>query len=205
MYNRDTDEIHIHVISYGPRRYGREIKRSNTLSAIKTDEADTGFDAKNELDTRADTICAGASWRLLSASGQCCDVYGFHNNFKGIEDVPIERVATGIRDEHGRMHILILNKALYFGAILDHPLINPNQIRRFGIPMSDNPYDSGRYVGIYHEEQFIPFKTYSSTVFFNYFVPTDADINACPYMVLTDNKIEWDPHEVEMAANRSYG
>ena len=103
------------------------------------------------------------------------------------------------------MHILIANQAPHFGASLDYSLINPNQIRNFGIPVSDHSYDSGRYFGINHEDQFIPFNTECSTIFFNYFVPTDADINACPYMVLTDNKIEWDPHEVEMAANRSYG
>ena len=65
--------------------------------------------AKNELDTRADTICAGANWKLLSASGECCDVYGFHDDFHSIKDVPIARVATGIHDEHGRVAILIVN------------------------------------------------------------------------------------------------
>ena len=94
MYNRDTGARHIHAISSGPRRYGRQIKRYKTSSEIKTNEAELVFDAKNELDIRSDTICEGTNWRLLSASGQCCDVYDFHDNFKGIEDVPIARVAT---------------------------------------------------------------------------------------------------------------
>ena len=152
MYNRDTDTRHIQAISSGPRRYGRQVKRSKTSSAIKTD------DAKNEINTRADTICVGANWILLSASGQYCDIYGSHDNFKGIEDVPIARVATVISNEHGRVHILIVNKSLYLGASLEHSLININQIRHFGIPISDNTYDSGRYFGIDHEDQFIPFK-----------------------------------------------
>ena len=94
------------------------------------------------------------------------------------------------------MQILIVNQALYFGASLDHSLINPNQIRYFRITVSDNPYDSGRYFGIDHDNQFITFKTEGSTVFLNYFVPADADINTWPHMVLTDREIDWDPHEV---------
>ena len=75
------------------------------------------------------------------------------------------------------MHIFIVNQALYFGAILDHSLINTNQIRHYGIPVSDNPYESGQYFGIDYEDQFIPFKNEGSNVFFTYFVPTNSDIN----------------------------
>ena len=68
--------------------------------------------------------------------------------------------------------------------------------------MSANLYDSGRDFFIDHDENFTPFKTEDSTVFFNYFVPTDAEINTCPQMVLIDSEIKWDPHGVEMATNR---
>ena len=94
IYNHVTYARHIQPISSCPRRYGKQVKRSNNSSAIKTDEDETVFDANNELDTRDYTICAFAKWILKSASGQCCDVYGFHDNFKGIEDLPIPRVAT---------------------------------------------------------------------------------------------------------------
>ena len=170
MYNCDTDARHIQAISSGPRRYGRQVKRSKTLSEINTNEAEPGFDANNEIYTRADTIRAGANWRLLSASGQCCDVYGFHANFKGIEDVPIARVYPGIHNEHGRARILIVNQSLYFGARFYHSLINPNQTRHLGIPVSDDPYESGQDFGIDYDKYFINFKSEGSTVFFNYFV-----------------------------------
>ena len=154
MYNRDTDSRHIQSIISVPRRYGRQVKRSKTSSSINTDEAEPGFDANNELNTRANTICAGTNWRILSASGQCCDVYGFHKKINGIEYMPIARVDTLIRDEHVRVHILIVNQALYFGASLDHSLRNTNQISVY-----DDPYNSGRDFGINHEDQFILFKT----------------------------------------------
>ena len=125
----------------------------------------------------------------MSASGQFCDIYIFHNNFKGIKEVPIARVATLISDEHGHVHILIINQALYFGASLDHSFINTNQVRNFGITVSEKMYDFGRDFVIDHEDQFIPFKTEVSTAFFNYFVPTDGEIITCPYMDLTDSEI----------------
>ena len=61
--------------------------------------------------------------------------------------------------------------------------------------MSDNPYDSGRSFGIDHEDQFIPFKTEGSKNF-NYFLPTDDEITTFPNMVLADNELEWDLHDV---------
>ena len=59
-------------------------KRSKNLSTINNDESEPEFDENKELDTRADTTCAGANWILLSASGRCCDVYGLCDDFKGI-------------------------------------------------------------------------------------------------------------------------
>ena len=77
MYIGNTDARQIHAISSGPRHYGQQVKRYKTLSKIKTDEAEPGFDANNELNIMANNICAGEKFILLSASGQCCDVYGF--------------------------------------------------------------------------------------------------------------------------------
>ena len=41
-------------------------------------------------------------------------------------------------------------------------------------------------------------------MFLNYFLLTDAEINTCPQMVITDSELEWDPHGVEMDTNRPY-
>ena len=70
--------------------------------------------------------------------------------------------------------------------------------------MSDNPYGSGQDFGIDHDDRFVTFKTEGSIVFFNSFVPTYAEINTCPHMVLTDSVIEWDPQLVEISTNRPY-
>ena len=90
MYNRDTGTRHIQAIISVPRRYGWQVNRSKTSSVIKTYEAEPGFDAKNEIDTRANTICAGANWILLSASGQCFDVYDFHKTSRASRTYPYQ-------------------------------------------------------------------------------------------------------------------
>ena len=70
MYNRYIYARHIQAIISGQRRYGWKVNISKISSEIKTDEAEPGFDSKNDLNTRSDTIYAGANQRLLSASGQ---------------------------------------------------------------------------------------------------------------------------------------
>ena len=72
------------------------------------------WDCKCELDTRADTSCAGINFCMLSSTGQTCDVKGFHDDSKSIKDVTIARVATAFKDSDGMTHILIVNEALYF-------------------------------------------------------------------------------------------
>ena len=41
-------------------------------------------------------------------------------------------------------YILVINEGLFYGNKMDHSLINPNQIRAYGIPLSDNAYDTSQ-------------------------------------------------------------
>ena len=194
----------IKKMTSGPRKMGRAVKRARVMKSAEIDHFEHEI-AKCELDTRADTICAGINFRMLSSTGQTCDVKGFHDDFDTIKDVPIARVATAYKDSDGRTWILIINEALYFGQNMDHSLINPNQIRHFGIPVSDNAYDGANEFGIDHEDIFIPFVTKGATVFFETYVPSDDDLEHNPHIVLTDGDTEWDPSNIEMSRNRPYG
>jgi hypothetical protein len=191
-------------IESGPRTSGRSAKRTRTTELQGTNPVD-GTAALNELDTRADTICCGINWKLLNTTGQQCSVSGFHDSFDSIPDVPVATAATAYTTKDGTTYILIVNEALYFGGSLDHSLINPNQIRHYGIPVSDDPYDSGRPFGMDHNELFLPFETSGSAVHFISHVPSESEMQSCPKIVLTDGVIEWDPKNVEMSPNRPYG
>ena len=195
--------LHMRVVARlttGPRKpVEREIKRARS-EARKSDHIVHRL-ARNELDTRADTICAGANFRLLSTTGQCCEVKGFHDDFAPIQDVPVARVATAWKDRDGATQILVVNEALYFGSEMDHSLINPNQIRHFGVVVNDNPYDPASELGIDHDACFVSFETKGSTVFFESYVPSDKELETCPHVVLTDGDTEWDPNSIQMSQN----
>ena len=168
----------------------------SATSNSKYDHVDNAT-AKCELDTRADTICAGKNFRAISLTGQTCDVSGFHQSFESLKDIPIAQVATAVTLENGETVILIINEALYFGPQMDHSLVNPNQIRAYGIDVSDNPYDRGRDFGISCDDCFIPFNTEGSTVYFDSFVPTDTMLETLRHIELTSDE-EWDPSNVDM-------
>lgn len=123
---------------------------------------------------RADTICAGQNFQILSHTGMTCEVSGFHKSFDSVSNVPVAQVATGfIHLDTNETFILILNETLYFGNTMDHSSINPNQICAFSIAIFDDPCDNRRPFGVDHEKVFIPFNTQGSTVFFNSFTPSD--------------------------------
>ncbi|KAL7551888.1 LOW QUALITY PROTEIN: hypothetical protein ACHAWF_015099 [Thalassiosira exigua] len=116
-------------------------------------------------------------------------------------NIPIATVASTHRSQHGTKSILVL----YFGRKLDHSLINPNQIRHYGIALSDNPFDMDKSLGIDHDQDFIPFELEGATVYFETTYPTMDEIETHPHIVLTDGEVPWDPMDFDMNADRPYG
>ncbi len=102
-----------------------------------------GIEARCELDTRADTCCAGTNCRPNFFTGQQCEVQGFYKDFTPVPDVPIATVATTWSDPlTGKGYILIMHAVLYFGDKMDHSLTNPNQLWHYGVVVHDNPYET---------------------------------------------------------------
>ena len=130
-----------------------------------------------------------------------CTVLGFANELQTIEDIPVARVATAYTNEEGKTWILIINEALFFGSRLDHSLINPNQIRHFGVPVCDDPYDPHRPLGIDHENAFIPFEKEGACIFFDTYVPSDEQLEEWEHVELTNDEIPWNPSTVRLGDN----
>lgn len=54
------------------------------------------------------------------------------------------QVATAMTMDNGEVIVLvIINEALWFEKTMDHS-INPNQIRAFGVDVSENPFDESK-------------------------------------------------------------
>jgi hypothetical protein len=77
----------------------------------------------------------------------------------------------------GETFILVFHEPLYYGTKLDHSLINPNQVRAYGIPFWDNPYDPDHGVSIdVNNSLHIPLQPVGTKLQFRTRVPTDPGI-----------------------------
>ena len=110
-------------------------------------------------------------------TGKICEVKGFHDRLEVIKTIPVVTNATAWTDtQSGATYILIYNKSLTFKNDMYHLLINPNQLRPFGILVWDNPYDSECTIDIYTGEFFIQFQTEGSTIFFDTHFTSDFEL-----------------------------
>ena len=101
-------------------------------------------------------------------------------------------------DATGQTYILVFHEALYYGNKLDHSLINPNQLRNYGIKVNDNPYDKSNDLGIIaNDEVLIQMHTRGTKIQFGTRVPTTQELNECLKIDMTSS-IPWEPSQVCM-------
>jgi hypothetical protein len=93
----------------------------------------------------------------------------------------------------GHEYLFVYDQMLWFGSQMDHSLINPNQIHEYGMPMYDNPFPQSQF-GIDCNDDFIPFNSRGTIVYFESRVPTDWETCNLTIIVLTGE--DWDPVNV---------
>jgi hypothetical protein len=89
---------------------------------------------------------------------------------------------------------------LWFGTLLPNSLLNPNQLRAYGLDVNDNPFDTNADFGIISDEVFIPFDTTGTVVHFDSRVPTEWERTHLPIITLTGE--EWNPAEEVLRPGR---
>jgi hypothetical protein len=88
---------------------------------------------KLELDSHADTIILGSNCVILAHTGRECDVSPFIEAYSSITNVPIVTGATAWTcQETGDTYILVFHESLWMGNVMDHTLVNPNQLPILG-------------------------------------------------------------------------
>ena len=158
-------------------------------------ETIVGHIANNDMDTMADTSCAGANWRVVEPTGHTCDVYAYNERYDAIKDVPIATCATVVPGDNGLDFLLIGHEMLYFGTDMKRSLLNQNQIRHHihqdgGVVQDD--FTRGGDFGIRTGEAYVPFYMDGSAVSFDSRVPSDLEMEALPRIVITSQE-PWDP------------
>ncbi len=79
--------------------------------------SDCGARRRFEINTRADTFCAGQTFILQEPTGSMVDVGGFHPSLPIMHDIPIGLAATAYDLPTGETIILGVHQALYFGKL----------------------------------------------------------------------------------------
>ncbi len=92
-----------------------------------------------ELDSHADTSCAGSNCRVLEYTNKTSTVSSFSSKQSKVNDVPIVTAATAYDAPNGEIYILILHQSLYLGEHMQHSLLCPNQARSNGVIEDDIP------------------------------------------------------------------
>ena len=168
-----------------------------TLSEM--DNTEPGCFGRNEMDTMADTSCAGPNWRVLELTGTVCDVQGFMNDGNSLKNVPIATCATvAVEQDTGQEIILVGHEMLYFGKKLERSLINQNQLRYAGVKVRDDPTrvkEDG--FGLTAASIHIPFNVDGTTVYFESRTPTDQEMASLPHVPITREET-WNPKEVDL-------
>ena len=145
-----------------------------------------GHIAWNELDTHADTCCAGANWALLELTGDICEVTPFLDSYEPINEIPLAHCGMVWTDPMTTQdYLLVGDQMLWFGDSLQNSLINPNQICANGIPVYDDPFDHLNAFGMASDTVFIPFDTMGTIIHFESRVPNDWETKHLPVILLT--------------------
>ena len=148
--------------------------------------SEPGTMAMNEIDTHADTICAGLNWKLLELSGEYCSVSPFSGEYQPKPNVPIAKCATVYTcpNTAGDSIVLVADQVLWFGDEL-HCSLNPHQVRSYGYGRCDDPWDPHRSLGIDLESIFIPLIPYGPNLSFESRVPTDWEMEHLQIIEIT--------------------
>ena len=181
------------------------IKQTNISSQQRPNwESLPGTIGSNECDTNADCGVAGKNMIPLQFTMRSADVSGFSTELGIMKDVPIVTAATAYTCANtGQTYILVFNEFLWYGTQMDHSLINPNQIRAYGIPLWDNPFDPAHSTQIEVDDSvIIPLRGKGTKLQFDTRVPTRAELNECPYITMT-SPLPWDPKNITKGSRLS--
>ena len=183
-------------------------RRTSSLHKKKAQQRD-GSNAtygRMELDSHADTIVLGSNAIIMHYTNRECDVSPYADTYQPIVDVPIVTGATAVTSaQTGLTYILIFNEAIWMGDVLDHSLINPNQLRAYGVTVQDNPYDSmAMHIAAENDDFSFPMTADGTVIYFDSRTPTNHELATCPHVILSSAN-EWNPREVLFPATVHHG
>ncbi|EEC42677.1 predicted protein [Phaeodactylum tricornutum CCAP 1055/1] len=150
-----------------------------------------------------DTCVAGANTVLIGESQKSVTVRPFSSEYSALKNIPIGTVATAYTvPEDGRVVLLIINQALFFGDRLKNTLLTPNQMRDFGIEVDNAPrqYVANSKHSLYvpDSQLRIPLQLRGIFSFLESRKPTQQELDECEHIILTSD-VPWEPCSADFA------
>ena len=107
-----------------------------------------------------------------------CNVSPYTDAYESIKSVSIVQAATAYDNpETGETFILVFNEALWMGGKMDHTLVNPNQLRAFGLTVQDNPFaEAPIYISTEDMEFTLPLTSKGTVLGVGMMTPTDQEL-----------------------------
>ncbi|MGH3053527.1 MAG: hypothetical protein ACRDL7_00940, partial [Gaiellaceae bacterium] len=161
--------------------------------------------ARADLDSHADTSCAGAGTVVIEYTNKTCDVSPFATEYEPLVQIPVIKAGTAYNDPiTGVTYILILSQALYFGDRMSNTLICPNQLRANGLIVDDVPRHLSEGNKSTHSVYFpderlrINLQLHGCISYIPIRTPTKDELEECHWIHLT-SEAEWDPYSLDFA------
>lgn len=147
-----------------------------------------------EIDNHADTTCAGMNCRVEYYTNLKCTVSPFLGEYDEQENIRICTAVTAVTlPSTGETIIIRLGQALDFTTKLDKTLLNPNQLRSYGLSVCDDPVDPYRELGIQlDDDTFLPMSMDGTICGLMTRCPTDEELDTCRIFNTSDEE-HWDP------------
>jgi hypothetical protein len=149
------------------------------------------------MDSHANTIACGSNCTTMHFTDKVCDVSPYADTYEAIKSVPIVQAATAFdHPDTGETTILILNEAIWMGDKMNHALVNPNQLRAFGLTVQDNPFSAApTYIAAEGHEFVMPLTSKGTTLGVTRRTPASQELQTSPHVVISSER-EWDPQNV---------
>ena len=167
-------------------------KTTNTEYSIRPQPTSYGH---IELDTHANTTVLGSNCVVPSYTGKECEVSPYSSQYEAVRNIPVVMGATvWTNDADGTAYLLIFHESLWMGDKWDHKLVNPNQLRAYGVNIQDNPFDA-KPLSITPNDASVELYLEGTIICGDTRTPTEPELSQLPRLILTSPH-DWDPHNV---------
>ena len=173
----------------------RKILKNKTAKAEYQHRPQSTNHGRIELDTHADTTVLGSNCVVLSYTGKECEVSPYSSEYEAVQNVPVITGATvWTNATDGAAYLLIFHESVWMGDKLDHTLVNPNQLRAYGVSVQDNPFDA-KPLSITTDDASVELYSEGMIICRDTRTPTESKLGQLPRLILTSPH-DWDPHNV---------